>query len=48
VTRWGIILLIAFLVIGLRPAIDSRRAVRLVIGWSAVVLAFIFMKGHAL
>jgi hypothetical protein len=47
-TRWGIILLIAFLVIGLRPAIESRRAVRLVVWWAAIVLAFIFVKGHAL
>ena len=47
-TRWGIILLVAFLVIGLRPAIETRRAVRLVVWWAAVVLAFIFVKGHAL
>jgi hypothetical protein len=48
VTRWGIILLVAFLVIGLRPAIEPRSAARYVVWWAAIVLAFIFVKGHAL
>jgi hypothetical protein len=48
VTRWGIILLVAFLVIGLRPAIAQDRAVRYVVWWAVIVLAFIFVKGKAL
>jgi hypothetical protein len=48
VTRWGLILLIAFLVIGLRPKIDDRRAVRYVFWVAAVVLVFTFAKGRAL
>jgi hypothetical protein len=48
VTRWGIILLVAFLVIGLRPAIEPGRAVRYVVWCAAIVLAFIFVKGRAL
>lgn len=47
-TRWGMILLIAFLVIGLRPAIQSSRATRYVVWWSAGMLLYIFVKGHAL
>jgi len=47
-TRWGIILLVAFLVFGLRPSIDERRAVRYTVWLAAVVLAFVFVKGHAL
>jgi hypothetical protein len=48
VTRWGLLLLIAFLVIGLRPSIDAKRGVRYVIGTAAVVLVFTFLRGHAL
>jgi hypothetical protein len=48
VTNWGLILLVAFLVIGLRPKIETGRAVRYVVWWSVVVLAIIFVKGHAL
>jgi hypothetical protein len=47
-TRWGLILLIAFLVFGLRSSIDEHRARRCTIWLTAVVLAFIFVKGHAL
>lgn len=47
-TRWGLVLLIAFLVIGLRPSIDANRAVRYVIGIAAVVLVYTFFRGHAL
>lgn len=47
-TRWGLILLIAFLVIGLRPSIDANRAVRYVVWTAAVLLAFTFFRGHAL
>jgi hypothetical protein len=47
-TRWGMILLVAFLVFGLRPSIEDRRAVRYTIWLTAIVLAFIFAKGHAL
>jgi hypothetical protein len=46
-TRWGIVLLVVFFVIGLRP-IESHRAVRSVVCVAAVVLAFVFIKGHAL
>jgi hypothetical protein len=48
VTRWGLILLIAFLVIGLRPTIEARRAVRYVVWFAAIILAYTFVKGHAL
>jgi hypothetical protein len=48
VTRWGLVLLIAFLVIGLRPSVDANKAVRYVIVAAAVVLAFTFFRGHAL
>lgn len=47
-TRWGLVLLIAFLVIGLRPSIDANKAVRYVIGFAAVILLFTFVRGHAL
>ena len=47
-TRWGLLLLIAFLVIGLRPSIDANRAVRYVVWFAAVILLFTFVKGHAL
>jgi VIT1/CCC1 family predicted Fe2+/Mn2+ transporter len=47
-TRWGLILLIAFMVIGLRSSIETPRAVRWVVGVAAVVLVFTFVKGHAL
>lgn len=47
-TRWGLILLIAFLVIGLRPTIETGRAVRYAVWWAAIILTFIFVKGHAL
>jgi hypothetical protein len=47
-TRWGLLLLIAFLVIGLRSSIDTPRAVRYVVWVAAIVLAFTFVKGHAL
>jgi hypothetical protein len=48
VTRWGLILLIAFLVIGLRPSIDANKAVRYVIVFATVILVFTFFRGHAL
>ena len=47
-TRWGIVMLIAFLVIGLRPRIDERNAVRAIIWISAIVLLLTFAKAHAL
>ena len=46
-TRWGIILLVAYLVIGLR-VVDGRRAVRQAVCLTAAVVAFVFVKGHAL
>lgn len=46
-TRWGIFLLIAYLVIGLR-VVDGRRATRQAVWLTAIVLAFVFVKGHAL
>jgi hypothetical protein len=46
-TRWGLILLVTFLVLGLR-AIDDRRAVRYAVWLTASVLTFVFVKGHAL
>jgi hypothetical protein len=48
VTRWGLVLLIAFLVIGLRPAIETSRAARLAVWWAAGILVYVFVKGHAL
>jgi hypothetical protein len=47
-TRWGLILLLAFLVFGLRRSIDDRRAVRYTAWVTAAVLAYVFVKGHAL
>jgi hypothetical protein len=47
-TRWGLVLLIAFLVIGLRPTIQDRHAVRYVVWIAVVVLLITFAKGHAL
>jgi hypothetical protein len=48
VTRWGLLLLVAFLVIGLRPSMDARRAVRWVVGLASVILVYTFVRGHAL
>ncbi len=47
-TRWGLLMLVAFLVIGLRPSMDAPRAVRWVIGVAVVILAYTFVRGHAL
>jgi len=48
VTRWGLILLIEFLVLGLRSSVDPNRAVRYVVWIAGVVLLLTFVKGHAL
>ena len=45
-TRWGLLLLLTFLVVGLRP-VEPRRAVRYVVWCTAAVLAFVFVRGHA-
>jgi hypothetical protein len=47
VTRWGLILLVGYLVFGLR-IVDGRKAVRGVVAFTAVILGWTFLRNHAL
>ena len=46
-TRWGLILLVGYLVFGLR-IVDGRKAVRVVVASTAVILGWTFFSNHAL
>ncbi|HEX5469799.1 MAG TPA: hypothetical protein VFW80_12205 [Gaiellaceae bacterium] len=46
-TRWGLLLLVAYIALGLSP-IDTRRAARYAAGLTAVVLAYVSVKAGSL
>jgi hypothetical protein len=48
VTRWGLLLLLAFLVLGLRSSVDTSRALKYGVWAAALVIAFISVRNHAL
>jgi hypothetical protein len=48
VTRWGLVLLLAFVALGLRSSVDTSRALRYGV-WVAVgVLLLVTVRNHAL
>jgi hypothetical protein len=47
VTRWGLVLLVAYLVIGLTNG-EGRRALRYVVGLTVVVLAYVSVRNGSL
>ena len=46
-TRWGVILLVGYLVIGLR-VVDARRGVRYAVWLTAIVIATVMAKNQGL
>jgi hypothetical protein len=47
VTRWGIVLLLAYIALGLGP-LETRKAVRYAVWLTAVVLVFVTFKAGSL
>jgi len=47
VTRWGLLLLLAYLVIGLSP-LEARRATRYAVWTTVVVLLFVAVRTGSL
>jgi hypothetical protein len=48
VTRWGLLLLLTFLVLGLRPSLDTSRALKYGVWAAALVLAVVSVRNHTL
>jgi hypothetical protein len=48
VTRWGLLLLLAFLALGLRSSLDTRRALKYGVWTVVVVLLFVSVRSHSL
>jgi hypothetical protein len=48
VTRWGLLLLLAFLALGLRSSVDTSRALRYGVWVIVGVLVFVSLRNHAL
>jgi hypothetical protein len=48
VTRWGVLLLLAFLALGLSSSIDGARARKYGVWVAAGVLLFVSLRNHAL
>jgi hypothetical protein len=48
VTRWGLLLLLAFLALGLRSSLDTQRALKYGVWTVVVVLFFVSVRNHAL
>jgi hypothetical protein len=48
VTRWGLVLLLAFLVLGLRSSLDTSRALKYGVWAAALVILFVSAGNHAL
>jgi hypothetical protein len=47
VTRWGIVLLLAYIALGLGP-LETRKAVRYAVWLTAVVLVFVTFRAGSL
>lgn len=47
-TRWGLLLLLIFLALGLRSSVDTSRALKYGVWAAALVLAFISVRNHSL
>jgi hypothetical protein len=47
VTRWGVVLLVAFIALGLSP-VETRKAVRYVVFLTVVVIAFVSIRDGSL
>jgi hypothetical protein len=47
VTRWGILLLIAFVALGLSP-LERRRAMKFAASAAAFVIVLVFVRNHSL
>jgi hypothetical protein len=47
VTRWGLLLLVAYIALGL-SGLESRRAMRLMLWVTVVVIGFVSVKVHLL
>jgi hypothetical protein len=48
VTRWGLVLLLTFLALGLRSSLDTRRALKYGVWAVALVIVFVSARNHAL
>jgi hypothetical protein len=48
VTRWGLLLLLTFIVLGLRPSLETSRALKYGVWAVALVLVFVSARNHAL
>jgi hypothetical protein len=48
VTRWGLLLLLIFLALGLRSSLDTQRALKYGVWTAVAVLLFISVRNHAL
>jgi hypothetical protein len=48
VTRWGLLLLLAFLVLGLRSSLDTGRALKYGAWAAGLVILFVSVRNHAL
>jgi hypothetical protein len=48
VTRWGLVLLLAFVALGLRSSVDTSRALRYGVWVVVGVLLFVTVRNHAL
>jgi hypothetical protein len=47
VTRWGLLLLLSFVALGLSP-IETRRALKYCVWLVALVIVFVSARNHAL
>ena len=47
-TRWGLVLLLAFLVLGLRSSVETSRALKYGVWVVVVVLLLITVRNHQL
>ena len=47
-TRWGLLLLLIFLALGLRSSVDTSRALKYGVWVVALVLVFESVRSHAL
>jgi hypothetical protein len=47
VTRWGVVLLLAYLALGLGP-VETRKAVRYAVWLTAIVLVFVSFRAGSL
>jgi hypothetical protein len=48
VTRWGLVLLLAFVALGLRSSVDTSRALRYGVWVVVGVLLVVTVRNHAL